>query len=246
MARGHLAADDGHAGRVHRHHERRPVARVVDPRMAADVDVLRVGRARVHAHLAAQHEPGVGLAHHLQCRTLGRIRAQAIADGGRPRAEREEAPGARDRLTIALGAGDLLGRHLPLPGGFENAQRDEVAVPRRVRHVARGEEDRGGVAASHRAQVGGRPRHREGPGGAGAPGVGRAQQGVLPRRVVMAVVPRDVLVHHPARGGMGSDVVDQTFPDDPDPASIAQRGSVLLSRPHDARRVSSPAREAER
>jgi hypothetical protein len=44
---------------------------------------------------------------------------------------------------------------------------------------------------------------------------------------------------------MDGDVFDQTFPDDPDPASVSQRSSVLLTRPHDARRVSSRAREAE-
>ncbi len=44
---------------------------VVDPRVAADVDVLGVGRTRVHAHLAAQHEPAVGLAHDPQRGALG-------------------------------------------------------------------------------------------------------------------------------------------------------------------------------
>ena len=245
VARRHLAADDGHAGSVHGHHERRAMTGVIDPRVAADVHVLGVGGAGVHAHLAAQHEPGVGLAHHLQRRPLGRIRAEPIADGGRARAEREEAAGAGDRLAVALGAGDLLARHLSLPDGFENAQRDEVTVPRRVGHVAGGQEDRRGVAASHRAQVGGRPWHREGPRRARAAGAGRRQERVLPRRVAVPVVPGHVLVHHRARGGMNGDVVDQTFPDDPDPASIAQCRSVLVTRPHDARRVSSPAREAE-
>ena len=44
---------------------------------AADVDVLRVRRARVHADLAAQHEPGVGLPDHAERGALRRIRRAA-------------------------------------------------------------------------------------------------------------------------------------------------------------------------
>jgi len=146
-----LPAEHGDAARAHRHDERGPVAVTVHAGVRADVDVLRVDRARVHADLAAQHEAGAGLADYAKRCPLVGVLAEAVADGGRAGREREEAPGAGERVAIRRRARALLGRDLALPDHVLDAERDEVPVARRVGHVARGQEDRRGVAPAHRA-----------------------------------------------------------------------------------------------
>ena len=102
-----LAAQHGDAARVHRHDERGPMAVAVNPGVRADVDVLRVDRARVHADLAAQHEAGAGLADDAERRPLVGILAEPVADGSRAGREREEAAGAGEQV---LGAEGEIGR----------------------------------------------------------------------------------------------------------------------------------------
>jgi len=54
------------------------------------------------------------------------------ADGGPARAEREESSRARDVVAVPRRAGELLRRHVALPNGVADAERDEVAVSGRV------------------------------------------------------------------------------------------------------------------
>jgi len=232
MAGGHLAAEDGDARRVHRHHEGRPVARVIHSRVGADVDVLGVDRAGVHADLAAQDEAGVGLADHAKRRPLDRILAETVADGGGPRGEREEPSGPDDQVAVAGRAGKLLWRHFALEDHVADAERDEVAVPRRMGHVPRGQEGRGGIAPPHRAEIARALRRGEGPGRALPPGVERAEDDRLPLGIVVAVVPRDVLLHHGTGGGMNRHVLDEALADHPDAASVVQGFAVLAAGPH--------------
>ena len=54
----------------------------VDTRKRADIDILGIGRARMHADLAAEHETRIGFADDFDCGTLSGVRAHAIADRG--------------------------------------------------------------------------------------------------------------------------------------------------------------------
>src|SRR6185503_3086732 len=107
VARGHLAAEDGDTGRIHGHDEGRAVTAVIHPRVAADINVLGIRGTGVHGHLAAQHEAGVGLADDPERGALARVLAQAIADGGSARGEREDPSGAGDQIAVPGGAGNL-------------------------------------------------------------------------------------------------------------------------------------------
>ncbi len=245
MARGDLAAHDGDARRGHRHHEGGAVAVAIHAGMRADVDVLRVGRRRVHADPAAQHQPRVRLPHDAQRGALGGVGAEAGPDGGRARREGEEPPRARDLVAVRGRGGGLRGRDVAPADHVVDAERDQVAVGRRVRDVARGLEQRGRAGAAHRAQVVRRPGHREGPRSPDASRVGRGQQPLLPRGVVVAVVPEGVLVHHRAGGGVHGDVLDQPLADHEHAAPVAERLAVLAPGPHGAIRASaSPARRS--
>ena len=232
MARGDLAAQHGHARRVDGHDERQPMRAALDPAVAADVDVLRVGRARVHAHLAADDDARVGLADQTQRNALARVLAHAVADRGGAGREREKAPGAGDRVAMPRGVRDLLRRDVALLDRVEDAERDQVAVGGSVRDVAGALERRLGEAAAHPAQVVGAARQDVRPGDAAARTIGGRQDDILPLRVGVTVVPRDVLVHRRARGRMDRDVLDEALANDPQPAPVAQRLAVLGARPH--------------
>src|SRR3989449_6026261 len=237
VARRHLAAEHGDAGRVHRHDEGRAVAVAIHSGVGADVDVLGIDRARVHPDLAAQHEAGARLPADAKGGPLAGILAEPVADGGRAGREREEAAGGGDQLAVTGGAGDLLRRDLPLLDDVEDAQRDEVAITGRVGHVAGGEEDRRRVAPAHRPEVGRGLRQREGPRRPHAIGVGRHQQDVAPLGIAMTVVPRDVLVHHRRRGRMDRHVLDEALAHDPNPPAVAHGVSILAAGSHGAYRI---------
>jgi len=204
----------------------------IDSAVAADVDVLRVDRARVHADLAADDEAGIGLADEPQRRALAGVLAQAVADRRGAGREREEAPGAGDEVAERGSVRDLIRRDVSLVGRVEDAQRDEVAVGRGVRDVAGAQERRRREAAAHPPQVVGAPGQDEGARDAAPLGVGRRQDHVLPFRVEVAIVPGRVFVHRRARRRVHRDVVDQAFAHDPDPAPVAQRPAILVSCPH--------------
>src|SRR5579863_10659317 len=57
VARGTLAAQNRDPGRADRDDEPGAMAADIDARQAADINVLRIGGARVHAELAAYHNP---------------------------------------------------------------------------------------------------------------------------------------------------------------------------------------------
>ena len=237
MAGGDLPAEDRHARRGDGDDEGRAVRTALDAAVAAHVDVLGIDRARVHADLAADDHAGVGLAHELERDTLARVLAHAVADRGSARREGEEAPRAGDEVAIPGGVRDLLGRHVTLVDRVEDSERDQVAVRGRVRDVAGAQEGRGREAASHRPQVLSALRDDKAQWRTGALGVRRCQDDALPLRVEVAIVPGHVLVHRPARGRMDGDVLDQAFPDDPDPAPVAQRLAIFRARSHHSPRV---------
>src|SRR4030095_16208332 len=62
VAGGVLAAEHGDAGRADGHDEGGAMAVPVHARVGPHIDILGVDRTRVHADLAAQHEPRIGLA----------------------------------------------------------------------------------------------------------------------------------------------------------------------------------------
>src|SRR5262249_7768577 len=125
MTRGDLAAEERHAGGIDGDHEGSAMPGGVDAGGGPDVDVLRVGGARVHADLAAQHQARVGLAHYAEGRALGGIGAEPIADGRGARAKGEEASGAGDQLTVAGGVIELPVGDLALEYDIADAESDE-------------------------------------------------------------------------------------------------------------------------
>jgi len=200
----------------------------LQPGNAADVNILGIGGARMHADLAADDDPGIGLAHDLQRRSLGRVFAHPGADRRGAAAKRQKPPGLGNHRPVAGGVGDLLGRHALLLGRGENAERDHVAIAWRVGDVAGGQERRRRKEAAHAAEVVDALRRNIGPGGL----VGRPQCGLLPGRVANEIVPGDVFVDHRARRRVGGHVVDEARAHDPDPAPVAQRLPVIRPCPH--------------
>jgi hypothetical protein len=73
------------------------VAVDIDARMAADVDVLGIGRAGVHADLPVDDDAAVACADEPERRPVARIFTHARADGGGAGREGEEAAGASDQ-----------------------------------------------------------------------------------------------------------------------------------------------------
>ena len=119
----------------------------------ADIDVLGIGRARVHADLAAEHDPGIGFAHDAQRRPRCRVVAQAEADRRGPAAECQEAPGIRDQPAIGVGVGGLFFGDVALLHGGQNAHRDQMPVGRVVRDVAGAVKQRLREGPAHPDQV---------------------------------------------------------------------------------------------
>src|SRR6516164_8078424 len=74
----------------------------------ADIDVLGIGWARMHADLAAEHDAGIGFADQPQGIALTRVFAKAITDRCRAAAKGQKPPGAGDLLAIGERIGDLL------------------------------------------------------------------------------------------------------------------------------------------
>ena len=234
VAHRDLAAQRGDAGRADRHDERGAMRADLDARLAAtDEYVLGVGGAGVHADLAADHQPLIGLAHDAEGGALGRILPHAIADRGTAAAEREEPLGARDHLAIGGGIGDLPGRDIALLYRGQQAERDHMAIGRRVGDVARAEERCGGKAATHADKVVRAARHEVGKWHAIV-----AEHGIGPGRIGMAIIPGDIFIDHRAGGGMGRDVVDQAFAHHPDTTPVAERLAVIGARSHHDRSLS--------
>ena len=184
----------------------------IDPRKAADIDVLGKSRARMHADLAVDDNPRIGLPHEPQRGPLARILTHARADRRGTAAEGEEASGASDHLAVPAGVGNLLRGDVALLHRGEDAERNHMAVTRSMGDIAGAQERRRGKEPSHGAEVVGALWDDIGPRRPFAPRVGRREQRVLPRGVVVEVVPGDVFVHHGARRGMRGHVVDRPSP----------------------------------
>jgi hypothetical protein len=74
----------------------------VDTRKCADIDILGIGRARVHADLAGEHKTRIGFADDLDCGSLAGVLAHAIADRGRTGREGQKAPGGADQIAARV------------------------------------------------------------------------------------------------------------------------------------------------
>jgi hypothetical protein len=72
IARRDLAAHGGDPGSGDRHDKARVMLADRDAVEGADIDILGIGRARMHADLAADDDPGVGLANQPQGRSVWR------------------------------------------------------------------------------------------------------------------------------------------------------------------------------
>jgi hypothetical protein len=81
----------------------------LDPVQRADIDVLGVGWARVHADIATDDHAGLGLANHAQRVTFGRVLAQAITDCRRTSAKRQKPAGRGEVVAVGHRVRDLLG-----------------------------------------------------------------------------------------------------------------------------------------
>src|SRR5712671_7619030 len=93
VARRDLTAQRDDAGRIDRHDEAGAMLADIDAREPADIDILGIGRTRMHPELAADDDPGIGLAHQLQRDALARVRAHALADDRGTAAKGEEPAG---------------------------------------------------------------------------------------------------------------------------------------------------------
>ena len=131
-----LAAQDGDARGIDRHDKARRVPANLQARQGADIDVLDIGRARMHPQPAADDHPGIGLADELQRDALLRVGMHALADDRGAAAIGQKAPGAGDPPAISFGLGDLLIRGVVRLGRGQNAELDQVAVGRGVGDVA--------------------------------------------------------------------------------------------------------------
>src|SRR5262249_38340623 len=156
----------------------------------------------------ADHHALVRLAYDLERAALGGILAQAIADGGGTGRKGEETTGTGNQRTIRFGVGRLLRRSLARVDGELHAERDQMAVSRRMGDVARAQEGRLRKASPHAGKVVGAAWNEVAQRRPGPVAVGRREQGVLPFGVEVAVVPADIFLDHRPGGGMRRDVLD--------------------------------------
>src|SRR5262249_60052013 len=80
----------------------------LDPVERADIDVLGIGRARVHADLAADDDAGVGLTDQAQCVSFARVFAQPIADRRTTAAKCQKPPGDSEMVALGHGVADRI------------------------------------------------------------------------------------------------------------------------------------------
>ncbi len=234
MARRDLPADHRDAGRVHRHDERGPVAVAIHPAVRADVHVLRVDGARVHAHLAAQHEARAGLAHDAERGPLLHVLAQPVADGGGAGGEGQESAGAgrsgpdtRWRRRSAGATHCAAGRRRG--GRARSGSRSRACgscCPRSGRWSL-------SKAPAHRAQIRRRSRQREGPR---RPASRRASGGASRISCHAGSWWRSYQATYSSTiGRVAGWIVTSSIspsPIDPDPASVVQGVTVLAAGSH--------------
>src|ERR1700730_12295494 len=74
VARRDLTAQRDDAGRIDRHHEAGAMLADIDAREPADIDILGIGRARMHPELAADDDPRIGLVPQFERDAVARVR----------------------------------------------------------------------------------------------------------------------------------------------------------------------------
>ena len=205
---------------------------VVDATERADINVLGVGRTGVHADLAAYHDAGIGLPHDAQRHA---IRRDPVACDSRWSARQPRTSGI-DRCGRCAGDSSWRSRSARVDAlrcctSPRIRQRDKVPIGRRVRDIAGAEKRRCRKTAPHAHKIIGALRQHVAPGRARALRVRRRQHNVLPRRIEVPIVPRDIFIDHGARGRMRGDVIDLAFADDPDLAPVAQSLPILGAGP---------------
>ena len=104
----------------------------LDAAEGANIDVLGIGRARMHADLAADDDAGVALAHQLQRDAVARVRAHSLPDNRAPPQKVRNRPvrAIRSRFTIA--SSTCRCETLRDCTAVQYAERDQIAVGRRV------------------------------------------------------------------------------------------------------------------
>jgi hypothetical protein len=223
----------GHARRRHRDHERRPLALAGHRPTRADVDLLGKWDAGVHADLAAHDNTRIRLVEQAQRNPLVGVLAETIADGRATRRKGQETTGLSQPVPVLDRRRDVVRRWIPPLHGIENAQRNQVPVGGSMGHVAGRGKDRRGKGMSHSTQVIGALRHEKRQGHAFSIGVGRRQHSILPCRVKVAIVPVTIIIHHGVGGRMRRQIIDPTFANHPNFATITQAVSILSSGAND-------------
>ena len=215
-----------------RHDEGGTLAVDVDGRKRADIDILGIGRARMHADLAAEYEARIGFADDPECGALAGVFAHAVADRRGTGRKGQKTPGVGDQLAIGGGIADLFWREIGLLGGAQNAKRDQLAIGRRMRQVAGAEKGSLGKALPHSSEVFGGLRSNITPRQPVATRVRRRQDDVPPLGIKVEIVPGGIFVDDRAGGGVRGDVLDQAFTQHPDFASVMQGLAVVGTGPH--------------
>ena len=68
----------------------------VDTRKRANIDILGIGRARMHADLAAEHKARIGFADDPECGALAGVFAHAVANRRGTGREGQKTPSGGD------------------------------------------------------------------------------------------------------------------------------------------------------
>ena len=173
VAHRDLAAERRDSRCTHRHDETRTMPANLDAAHRADIDILGIGRARMHAELAADDHPSILFAYELQCDAVARVLAHALPDDRCAAAIGEEPPGTRDQLAIRDRFGDVFLRGAQGLRRGQHAHRDQIAVGRRVRDVAGTQKCRSRKGSAHADQIIGAPRQHISPRIAGSMGIRR-------------------------------------------------------------------------
>src|SRR5260370_21021933 len=85
----------------------------LDAAEGADIDVLGIGRAPMHADLAADDDAGIALPHQLQRDPVARVRAHSLTNDRSTAAIAEKPAGSNDQLAVRHSLANLLLRDVP-------------------------------------------------------------------------------------------------------------------------------------
>ena len=187
----------------------------------------------MHTNLATHHDAGIGFFAQTQRRPVGWVVTKAIANRRSASGKGEETTSCGQPVPILRRRCDTVRRGVAALHDVENTQRNQVAVSGCVGHVPGAEKERRGKRPPHPTQVIGTLRHEKRNGQAFPVGVGWHQQDVLPLRVEVTIVPGDIIIDHRAGRRMRRHVIDPTFTNNPDFASVTQAVAILSTRSND-------------